>query len=670
MNFFEAQEAARARTRNLVVLFGAALLAITVAVYATVKLALYTGGMPLAPLFDPLLFLAVALGVGLLVSGGSLARTLQLRQGGSRVALLLGGRRIASNTSDPAERRLLNIVEEMALASGTPVPAVFVLDDELAINAFAAGFTIHDAAVAVTRGTLEQLNRDELQGVVAHEFSHILNGDMRLNIRLIGLLYGILLLTVVGRGLLRGGAYGSRRRGKSGGQVALVGVGFVIIGSIGLFFGRLIKAAVSRQREFLADAAAVQFTRNPEGIGNALKKIGGAAALGGSRIRDHHAEELSHLFFADGLGQSLVALFATHPPLAERIRRVQPSWNGSYIPLKATEAAGERTARAPARTAPPLGSPAWIAEPQTVSQVPAGPRPGPVAPPVPIVAAGDDAAALHLVPSEILSSIGVPAAAHVEHARKLIDSLPEQLLAAARDPIGARAVLLALLVAADEATARRQWEIIGEYADGELLRPAQRLAPVVASLPAQSRLPLVDLALPVLRQFSLANAQAFQTVVDRVARADGRMSMFDLALIQVLARQLGPTERERDAPPPPPTLHSLSDAADAVERLLSAIALSGAADTDAARAAFTAASARLPDDRPWRLRSSAELGGAASLSGSLAALAAGSLAVRRQFLDACAHAVAHDGRVRPQEAELFRAIAESLDIPAPPWLAD
>jgi Zn-dependent protease with chaperone function len=271
--------------------------------------------------------------MGVVIGGGTLFRTAQLRKGGAAVADLLGGRRVDPMTQDPAERVLLNVVEEMSIAAGLPVPAVFVMDREGGINAFAAGHTVNDAAVAVTRGMLESLSRDELQGVVAHEFSHILNGDMRLNVRIMGLLFGILILTVVGRGILRGSMGGGRirvsgsRRG-GGGQVAIIGVALVVLGYLGVLVGRLIQAAVSRQREFLADAAAVEFTRNPSGLAGALKRIGAASA--GSRIQDHHAQEAGHLFFAPGLRAGLSGLTATHPPLAKRIQRIDPRWDGSF----------------------------------------------------------------------------------------------------------------------------------------------------------------------------------------------------------------------------------------------------------------------------------------------------------------------------------------------------
>ncbi len=242
--------------------------------------------------------------------------------GGSAVAESLDGRLIASNTNDPDERKLLNVVEEMSIASGVPMPKVYVLDNEDGINAFAAGHTPSDAAVAVTRNCMTKLSRDELQGVIGHEFSHILNGDMRLNIRLIGILFGIFCIATIGRILLYTRSSNSRDKN----PLPIIGLLLLVIGSLGVFFGRLIQAAVSRQREFLADASSVQFTRNPAGLSGALQKIGGY----GSLMESPHASDASHLFFASGLTDSFFGAMATHPPLDARIRAIDPNWDGKF----------------------------------------------------------------------------------------------------------------------------------------------------------------------------------------------------------------------------------------------------------------------------------------------------------------------------------------------------
>jgi len=287
VDFFERQDEARRHTKLLVFYFAAAVLSLVVVI--NVALSLILGGLAVGSKAEVLLW--ITLGTLAVISIGSVFKTLQLASGGSVVAELLGGRLIDSNTSDNDERKLLNVVEEMSIASGVPVPQVYVMDDEAGINAFAAGHSTSDAAISVTRGCMKLLSRDELQGVIAHEFSHILNGDMRLNLRLMGLVFGILCLTVIGRVLIR--TRGSKN------PLPLVGLALIVVGWAGAFFGRLIQAAVSRQRELLADAAAAQFTRNPAGLAGALKKIGGLAY--GSRIESPHAEEASHLFFAQGL---------------------------------------------------------------------------------------------------------------------------------------------------------------------------------------------------------------------------------------------------------------------------------------------------------------------------------------------------------------------------------
>ncbi|MCX7701923.1 MAG: M48 family metallopeptidase, partial [Gemmataceae bacterium] len=338
-NFFEHQQLARQRTKYLVFLYGIAVAGTVLLTYFVVWAIFYlptldperlktasglsVSGIPLSELFEPQLFLLVTGTTVLLIGGMTALKLSELSSGGKAVAEMLGGRLVTTPTSDFHEKRLLNVVEEMAIASGIPVPPVYVLDGEGGINAFAAGYAPDQAVIGVSRGALEYLNRDELQGVIAHEFSHILNGDMRLNIRLIAIIFGIMGLAAFGSILLRTRS----RNDKGAGQIILLGLGLYLLGIVGAFVGNIIKAMVSRQREFLADASAVQFTRNPDGIGGALKKIGGLKD--GAAIRNEHAPEAAHMFFADALSR-LTDLFATHPPLPERIRRIDPKWDGTF----------------------------------------------------------------------------------------------------------------------------------------------------------------------------------------------------------------------------------------------------------------------------------------------------------------------------------------------------
>jgi Zn-dependent protease with chaperone function len=285
MDFFEEQALARKRTLRLVLLFAAAVVGVVVAVYFLAMI-FYTAGATDAAgvayvtgdydnvgklalsFWDPGVLLFAVGSTATVVGLGSLYKIAQLRDGGPAVALSLGGRKVDPDSTKLEERRLLNVVEEMAIASGVPVPEVYVLDREPGINAFAAGNTTSDAVIGVTQGTLQLLRRDELQGVVAHEFSHILNGDSRINLRAIGLLHGIFLLALIGRFLTRGSMH-SRKKG--GGGVALIGLGLLAIGSIGVFFGRMIQSSISRQRRCSSRATpTVWWARSRRSVGQRL----------------------------------------------------------------------------------------------------------------------------------------------------------------------------------------------------------------------------------------------------------------------------------------------------------------------------------------------------------------------------------------------------------------
>jgi Zn-dependent protease with chaperone function len=343
MDFFQRQDNARRRTRWLVAYFMGAIFGLACTFYI-VSLAPYFHAHPeqAGSFWHPQLFQWVVGVVLVITAAGSVTKFAKLRKGGKAIALALDGRPLTATPAiDPDERELQNIVEEMSIASGLPMPAIYVLDREPGINAFAAGFRPEDAVVGVTKGAMEFLTRDELQGIIAHEFSHILNGDMRLNLRLVSWLHGILWIALIGRGLLEGARrcipWNSEENDlkKAGLGLFFIGsfVGMIIfgVGSAGAFFGRLIKSAVARQRELLADAAAVQFTRNPMGLANALKKIGGLGH--GSRVRSPMAEEASHMFFGNGLRTSWFGFFSTHPPLKKRIKLLDPTFDGRFPPV-------------------------------------------------------------------------------------------------------------------------------------------------------------------------------------------------------------------------------------------------------------------------------------------------------------------------------------------------
>ena len=643
-DFFQRQSDAHRYTKWLVVLFLLAVVGIVATVFFATMAAL--GAAPVPQEFsqsdywaeaqaDLDIPIAASLGVLGLILLGSLYKIAQLRGGGGTVvAERLGGRRIYPNTTDPLERRVLNVVEEMAIASGVPVPPVYMLPGEKGINAFAAGYSTSDAVVAVTRGTAEQLSRDQLQGVVAHEFSHILNGDMRLNIRLIGVLNGILLLGLLGRMLLQSMRYSTSSRSKNNGAllaILLVGLAIMVLGYIGTFFGGLIKAAVSRQREFLADASAVQFTRNPGGIAGALKRIG--AAVFGSKIASPNASEASHMFFANGVWAGLTGLMATHPPLDKRILRIEPNWDGKFPkPLPSDMAAAAE------------------------AEVAAG-----------LVGAGAGARPSGVIPTAVVlgaaNQVGNPTEQHRAYAAKLVDALPPQVVEAAREPYGARAVLYCLLLDRQDSVRQVQLDALRKHALPDVVKLTDELAPQIDGLDIRARLPLVDMALPALRAMSPSQYTTFSTCFEHLVRADNRLGLFEWCLYQILLRHLRPQFQK--VRPPIIRYYGLQRLGQPCSVLFSALAHTGQG-AGGAQAALDAADRLLPELRMQLLP--AEGCGLEQLDEALDRLARVSAKQRRRLIDAAAACICADAEVKASEAELLRAVCDMLDCPMPPLL--
>jgi Zn-dependent protease with chaperone function len=647
MDFFQQQDIARRKTGLLIAYFLLAVVLIIVAVYLAIAVVLRLtepseepgGALALSALWDPQLFAMVAAGTAALISGGSLYKIAALSGGGHTVAELLGGRLLHPETTDPDERRVLNVVEEMAIAAGTPVPPVYLLDKEEGINAFAAGHSPKDAIVAVTRGCVRWLSRDELQGVVAHEFSHILNGDMRLNLRLMGILFGILLIGLTGWILFRSstgvrvrlGARDDDRRG--GNPLPLIGLALYIIGYVGVFFGNLIKAAVSRQREFLADAAAVQFTRNPDGIAGALKKIGALAE--GSTIREPRAEEASHMFFGEAIDgvSTLFGLLASHPPLVERIRRIDPSFDGDFSQVRLAPPAAPATA-AGADTATPGR----------------GPRPR----------------VMQFNPTEALARVGTVAPMQLVYAAGLLDELSPTLAAQVRDPLGAQATVFALLLDSSEPVRQAQLAWLNAHALPAVARETRKLLPEAHRLVPEARLPLVELAVPALRQMSPGQVRDFIAGVQAIVEADRQVTLFEYALQKLLLRHLV-TSLVRNSPPR--AKHTTAAAlVEPTAVVLSALARCGQASPEGTAHAFEAgvqalgwSGARLELSPPEAIDLNA-------LDAALKTLDAATPPLKKQILLACAACIGADGRVTVEESELLRAIADSLDCPMPPLL--
>ncbi len=643
MDFFARQAATRRRSRWMVFLFVLAVIAIVVAIDFVVVTTVAVlsvqedGGLlagqdlslsryPLVVLFSTVIVLGT-------IGFSSLARTVSLAAGGSKVAEQLGGTRIGADTTDPLRRRLRNVVEEMAIASGVPVPQVYVLEREAGINAFAAGYSPANAAIAVTRGALVHLNRDELQGVIAHEFSHVLNGDMRLSTRLIGLLFGLTVIAMVARTILRFGPRGGSSRKGGGGILVIYAAALVVLalGWIGLFFGRVIQAAVSRHRESLADASAVQFTRDPQGLRNALVKIGALGA--GSRFADADAEEVAHLLFAEGIRRA----FATHPPLVERIREIDPGFQPAEFDAVRRRMSEERdmAAEEAARAAPAAAR-----------------RSGPF----------DGAVAL--APAAVAGLVANPGTQHVLEAQAVLATLPASFRRASRVPEQAAALFVALAVDTLPEVRERQLAYVRQQYGGELHDAVlSMLAEVDALAPAQ-RMPALLQVFETLNALGRAERVELLRCLNGLLVRENRASAFVYALRKLAQVQL----QDNLDPRRHATGHlSAAGARDALQVLFSALAMQGSEDEAAARQAYEAGMAViLPGIHPpyarlahWPPR----------LDEALTRVDRLQPAAKGRLVQALAATISHDARMTVAESELLRAFCATLHCPLPPLYA-
>lgn len=641
MDFFTAQDSARRKTWQLVVLFGAAVLGLIVLTNLLVGAVIaWSGGYgQVASLEDAVTrvpmehWAAISAGVLLVVCGACLFKYLALSAGGRAIAELAGGREINPSSDDPAERRLLNVVAEMAIASGIPVPPVYLIEDD-AINAFAAGRGIDDAVIGVTRGTLTHLNRDELQGVIGHEFSHILNGDTGTNLRLIALLHGILFIGLIGQTLLRGGRY--QRRSNNAMPVVILGVGLALIGYVGTFFGNLIKAAVSRQREYLADAASVQFTRNPRGIAEALKKIGGWSL--GSGLSSSHAGELSHMYFGQAVTLFMNGLMATHPPLAKRIRAIQPSWNGHFVQLDVP--------RSKMSSRPdPAGAPASAFSGAQVVE-------------------GADVIAVELDPDALVEETGQPRPGRLEEARMLIDGLGAAALDATKDPWAARGLIYAILLSEEADVRTQQLKLIDAHADAGVPEEVRKLIGTLARHDATDRTTLLSLSIPALKQLSKPQYETFIRNSIALIKLDAHIDLFEWVLHRLLLKDLTPHfENTRK---PAPKYDRLAPLTRDIAVVLSNIARHGQGEVAAQRAAFDAAMASVDLDAEFDTEPDENF---SRLNEALRRLQQLRPLAKPKLLKAAALCVLHDGHAEPNEIALLQGIGATLDCPLPPTLA-
>ena len=633
MNFFEAQDDARRRSKWLVLYFILAILGVIISVYAVVALALiYLGGSK--SLFMPDVFLMTAVVTGGIMGVGSLFKTLQLNGGGSVVARDMGARQVDPHTTDTDERRLVNIVEEMAIASGLPVPEIWMMDDELSINAFAAGTEPGNAVVAVTRGCLQRLTRDELQGVVAHEFSHILNGDMKLNMRLMGLLFGVLMVSLIGRTLFHSLRFmsfrGSSRENKEGGGIVIailmVGIGLIIVGSVGVFFGRLIQAAISRQREYLADASAVQFTRDTDGIAGALMKIGGQEY--GSSINAPKAAEASHLFFADG-GMFSYGL-ATHPPLERRIKTLQKSWDGEFVASELPDVAYGRTSHSDARVSGFSGD------------TPMAPSQGPVA-------------------HADVSQIGELSQIDMELGRSLHAALQSDWLHACHDREEAQALVFGLLLAEDNELRTEEVLFVQKGAGKDAGELAIKWNHELGELHSSVKIALVDLCIPTLRRLTILEYERFVEITKWLIASDGQVDLFEFMLQRIIQRHLDTHfhHSKHDK-----IRYRRLDQLDLEMNVLltTVSALGGEEQMVTAYQEAVRGVGRSMQILP------PEACGLDKIEQALEKFDSSTPLVKQQLLKVLGTAVMHDGVIESREAELLRATADAIGCALPPFI--
>jgi len=655
MQFFEHQDQARGRTTLLVVLFTLSVLGLGAITGGAMHYYLISRLKPGEPLIDAhwATVSASALATLGIIVLGSAYRLAQLSGGGKKVAETLGGSLLTGSTDDLLERRALNIVEEMAIAAGLPVPPVYILRKEKGINAFAAGWSPDDAVLGITTGALESLNRDQLQGVIAHEFSHILNRDCALNMKLMGVLHGIVVISIIGRILIQLGA-GSRHRSSrsegGGAQFMILGAAIWLFGSIGVLIARFIQSAVSQQREYLADASAVQFTRNPEGIGGALATIGSQSAV----LTSPRRGEASHMLIGEPGATNFLGALSSHPPLFERIKRILPRWDGDF----------EAIATPPGSVRAQLNSKKKEMGGREFAMDMLG---GGLATHLPIppgAGAGADMAGAMMENALILEAIDPPTAvtapqALASQAATLLAAIPRSLRGAAEDPFSARALIFAWILDDDVDSHETQMALLS--GDPPLARETEKLRAQMPSLDPVARLPLFDIAVGTLAALSDRQKTEFRRLLEALEAQLSAGAFRNFCLASLAIRHLDPRGKEHKIKP---VLIK-----DAIETVLGVLAVQGHDTVTDAEAAFAKGRAQL-GNRGEKL--SLPQPGSLSvqrLEASFATLLRLPHSTRAELLDAAEFIASHDGTVRPSEAELLRTMAACLSIATQPAFA-
>lgn len=627
MNFYKAQDIAKRKTRYLILLFSVVLFLLIV--FSSVVLififAFSTSQASFSSVLSSLFsdeYRPIFYAASVFIIGGALlssfSKNKQLSKGGSVIAASMGGIKLAFNTKSLNERKLLNVVEEMAIASGMPVPDVFILKSEKGINAFAAGNEPSDAAIGVTQGCIEKLTRQQLQGVIGHEFSHILNGDMRLNSHIILFTHGVGFIGDLGRILVH-----SRRVSVKGNRVGvkLAGGVLLILGWLGSVSGRIIQAGVSRQREFLADASSVQFTRDPSAIAGALKVIGGEKAS--SIIKNKIAKEIAHMFFGEGFKNPFSLLFNTHPPIEKRILSVEPEWDGEFL-----ESVLNENLSYSFTTGTPVKQSTMIVLPMAL---------------------------------QILSRAGV----NVDKLTVSNQDKLNQLILKTREPFDAMILVIAVLIYKEQISTAflKNLSLNFEKLKTEkLLEMVNQQVTLLSNVGLSNYLPLIELAMPSLKMLSLNQYLPLKSLLKSIMAKDGKETVFEKSIYQLvihyLDKHFGLLESARVR------YYFANQIAAEVQVVLSVVLYFGSEKLENKKYLFEKSLTDL-----GILRGSLKLIEAASaekrFDEAMDKLAYCSKSLKLKLVETFAFCVEHDAEVNQVEMELVFALAITLETPLP-----
>jgi Zn-dependent protease with chaperone function len=663
MNFFEQQNVARKKSLFLGMIFIFALVLIASSTSLIAYFILHLSGITPLPLKDWVVSrdCGSIFGVTLLIiAGGSFYQLLNLAKGGEAVAKMAKGRKVDMSSSEPHERIFINTVEEMSIASGTPMPTLYIMDNEQAINAFVAGYEPTECVLVITLGALNTLTRDELQGVIGHEYSHILNGDMRINVRLIAMLAGILLFGQIGQFLLRTSTHRSRfsrsrsyststTKNKGSALILFIGLAMIIIGYIGLFCGRIIKAAISRQREYLADAASVQFTRNPEGIASALYKI--SDINDGSRlVSTFHAEDINHLCFSESIKMNLSGLLASHPPLPERISAIDKSFLVRFRARKnAQKSKGSKQEK-------PVSSQTTGHAGNAFDQNQLGSS---FISPPPIISRAPTASPLR----KKQLPVGMVSPAHLDYAITLLAGIPSSTKKLAHNPDSAKTLLMSLMIneTANDLHSKALSLLSDEGKASLTAGRTSNISTLVEGITKPQRIPLIEMAIASLKSLSQEQRQCFIKDLVTLANIDSKFTFFEFSLITLVKQQLSPKHGKKIKS----KYHSYKNVTKEISLIIKMFATASSQNQQAREKLYDHAMQSFSAEIKWANTPKTK---AENISHALNKLRLISPLLKQPFLESCAECVLEDKAINHREYELLRLVATVIDCPMPPLL--